>query len=298
MNVIMQLQNLLTITFVVSSMLGMGMGLTPRKILRPLRKIRRLIFPLVASFVIVPAAAFLLARIPADPDLQVGILILGACAGAPFLLKFADIARANVPFAVGLLVLLVLATSIYLPVVLPFLIGGDVEVDALAILGQLSLQLILPLGIGLFAHSRYPEETKRTRPAVIAIANVSLILLIGLMLTANAPTILAMFGTGAISAIIALIGIGMLSGWLLGGRRRANRATVALATGHRNYAAAFVLANGSFVDRPNVFAFLAAAAAINMVMSFAFAGELRRRYDKRIERARKAETARRGEAPA
>lgn len=287
MDDIAQLQNLLTLTFVVSSMLAMGMGLTLRQILWPLRKVRRLIFPLIASFVVVPTAAILLARLPIDPDFRLGILVLGSCAGAPFLLKLADVARANVALGVGVLVLLVFGTSIYLPLVLPLLIG-DVQVDALAILGQLSLQMLLPLAVGLFAHSRYPEETEGLHPAVQAIANVSLILLIALMLTANAREILQMFGTGAISSILALIGIGMLSGWLLGGRRRENRATVALGTGHRNYAAAFVVANGSFADRPNVFAFLAAAAAINMVMSFALAGELRRRHDKMAERERRA----------
>jgi BASS family bile acid:Na+ symporter len=290
-NAIAQLQNLLTITFVVSSMLGMGMALTPRQILAPLRRARVLILALVASFVIVPAAALLLATIPADPPFKIGILLMGAGAGAPFLLKLADVAEGDVALAVALLVLLVVGTAIYLPITLP-LVVGEVQVDAMAILRQLSFQMLLPLAVGLFAYWRYPEETAGVLPTVQAIANVSLVLLIGLMLTANARQILQMFGTGTIFAILALIAIGMLSGWLLGGPSRASRATVALATGHRNYAAAFVVANSSFIDQPNVFVFLACAAPINMVMSFALAGELRRRRPS--ERGTRAPT----EAPA
>lgn len=284
MNAILQLQNLLTVTFVVSSMLGVGMALTPLQIVAPLRNLRLVAGALVASFVIVPGAAFLLAMIPAAPEFQIGILLLGAAAGAPFLMKLADVARGDVALAVGLLVLLVVGTAIYLPITLPLFVRG-VEVDALAILRQLSLQMILPLAVGLFAHVRYPEETDAVLPPVQGIANVSLILLIALLMTANIPQIIGMVGTGAISSIVALLAIGMLSGWLLGGPSRETRATVGLATGHRNYAAAFIVANGSFIDQPYVFVFLACAAAINMVMSFAFAGELRRRHNKRMEGA-------------
>jgi BASS family bile acid:Na+ symporter len=281
---IQQLQSLLTLTFVVSSMLGMGMALTPRQVAAPLRRVRVLVLALVASFVIVPAAALLLSMIPADPQFKIGILLIGAGAGAPFLLKLADVALGDVPLAVGLLVLLVLGTAVYLPLTLP-LVAAEVQVDGLAILRQLSLQMLLPLGLGLFAFWRYPEETAGVQPTVQTVANVSLVLLIALMLTANVRQILQMIGTGAILAILALIAIGMLSGWLLGGPTRASRATVALATGHRNYAAAFIVAGGSFADQPNVFVFLACAAPINMVMSFALAGELRRRNVKRAERA-------------
>lgn len=124
---IQQLQSLLTLTFVVSSMLGMGMALTPRQVVAPLRRVRVVVLALVASFVIVPAAALLLSMIPADPQFKIGILLIGAGAGAPFLLKLGD-----VPLAVGLLVLLVLGTAVYLPLTLP-LVAGEVQVDGLAI---------------------------------------------------------------------------------------------------------------------------------------------------------------------
>lgn len=285
MNAVAQLQNLLTITFVVSSMLGTGMGLTLRQILAPLRNVRVVVLAFVASFVVVPAAALLLAMIPAHPEYKIGILLIGLGAGAPFLLKLADVARANVALAVGLLVLLVFGTVVYLPSTLP-LVLDNVRVDALSILRALALQMLLPLGIGLVAHARYPEESDWLLGPVQTTANVSLALLITLMLTANAREILQMFGTGAIFAILALLSTGMLSGWWLGGPSRDSRATVALATGHRNYAAAFVVANGSFLAQPDVFVFLACAAAINIVMSFALAGELRRRHDKWAKRAR------------
>lgn len=290
-----QIQNLLTLAFVVASMLGMGMALTPRQIIAPLRNVRNVLLALVASFVVVPAAAYLLSRVPSEPAFQIGILIVGGAAGAPFLLKLADIAEGDVAIAVALLVLLVLGTAVFLPLMLPIAVGGRVEVDAGAILQQLTLQMLLPLVVGLFARWRYPEGSAGVLPTVQAIANVSLVLLFALMMVVNLRSIIGMFGTGTIFALLAVIAIGQLAGWLLAGPSRESRVTVALGTGHRNYAAAFVVANSSFAALPNVFALIASAAAVNMVMSFALAGELRRRNGERAKRAREAG---RVEAPA
>jgi len=49
---------------------------------------------------------------------------LGTAAGAPFLPKLAQIAKGNLAFGVGLMVLLMVVTVGYLPLVLPILLPG------------------------------------------------------------------------------------------------------------------------------------------------------------------------------
>ena len=58
--VLSTLQSLFTFAFVVSSMLVMGISLAVAQILEPLRNLRLVVMALVASFVIVPATAYLL----------------------------------------------------------------------------------------------------------------------------------------------------------------------------------------------------------------------------------------------
>src|SRR3982751_5541081 len=100
------LQNLFTFTFVLTSMLSMGLSLTVSQILQPLRNTRLVIMALAANFVVVPAVAFALSRIiPMNQSVQIGLLLMGTAAGAPFLPKLAQIAKANVAFAVGLMTL-------------------------------------------------------------------------------------------------------------------------------------------------------------------------------------------------
>jgi arsenite transporter len=84
------LSNLFTLLFVVTSMLSMGLVLTIPQILAPLRNARLIVLALAANFVIVPTVAFLLSQvIPLHQDLQIGLILFGSAAGAPFLPKLA-----------------------------------------------------------------------------------------------------------------------------------------------------------------------------------------------------------------
>ena len=113
------------LTFVVSSMLAMGVGLTVGQIIAPLRNRRLVLLALLANFVLMPLGALALATmLRLDQPLGVGLLLLGTAAGAPFLPKLAEIAKGNLAFAVGMMVLLMVVTVGYLPIVLPLLLPG------------------------------------------------------------------------------------------------------------------------------------------------------------------------------
>src|SRR6516165_7805164 len=111
--------------FVVSSMLAMGAGLTVAEIIEPLRNARLITLALLANFVLVPIGAFALAKVlRLDEPFGTGLLLLGCAAGAPFLPKLAELAKGNLAFAVGAMVLLMAVTVAYLPIALPLLIPG------------------------------------------------------------------------------------------------------------------------------------------------------------------------------
>ena len=90
------------LSFVVSSMLAMGAGLSVAQILEPLRNTRLVVLALLANFVLMPLGAFALAKYSGSMNrLVLGLLLLGCAAGAPFLPKLAELAKGNLAFAVG-----------------------------------------------------------------------------------------------------------------------------------------------------------------------------------------------------
>ena len=56
-------------------------------------------------------------------------MLLGVAAGAPFLPKLTELAKGNLPFAVGIMVLLAVGTVGYLPLVLPLLLRGSTSIQ-------------------------------------------------------------------------------------------------------------------------------------------------------------------------
>lgn len=266
------LANLFTTAFVVTSMFSFGLRLTLSEIIEPLRDIRLLFTTLAANFVIVPLTAVLLANLLGlEEDLRIGLILISIVAGAPLVPKLAQIAKANIPFAVASTALLVVATVIYLPLVFPLVIPG-VRLDTMSIIRPLTIQIVLPLVLGLIVDYISRDEADVLLPVLGQIANVSLTLMLVLMLGGNVGNVMGLIGTGSILAAILLFAVAMIAGYFLGGADAATRRTLSMATGQRNLAAAFVVATGSFADRPTVVVFLAAAGLLAMIIMMPIAG--------------------------
>ncbi len=280
-----------TLAFVVTSMFGLGLGLTVGELLGPLRNLRLVLAALVANFVILPASALGISRLLGLHDeLAIGLILTSAVAGAPLTTKAVQIARGDVAFGVSLVVLQIVATVAYVPLALPRLIPG-VQVDAVAVALPLILQILLPLALGLLMHLRYEEESAMAQPIMASVSNLSLALLLVLNLY-NVGQVLGLLGTGAIFATVVLLAIGAGAGWLLGGPGNGTRRALALGTGQRNFAAAFVLGAGNFADRPTVMLMLLTAALISMAFTLLLAGELGRRAKPRGEAVKAVPNAR------
>ena len=251
--------------FVLSSMLSMGLGLTLGEIATPLRSVRRVVMSLLANFVLVPLVALVLAALlRLDEPFGVGLLLLGSAAGAPFLPKLTQLAKGNLAFAVGLMVLLMVITVGFLPLVLPLLLSG-VSVDSAKIARSLFLLMLLPLAAALVVKARFPAAAARTRPILDRISNLSLILFTLLLITVNVNNVLAVFGTRAILAGLLFIIISFGIGWLLGGPEPDARRVLALGTAQRNIAAALVVAAQSFED-PKVVVMVIVVAIVGLLI--------------------------------
>ena len=251
--------------FVLSSMLAMGLGLTVSQIITPLRNARLVVLSLLANFVLMPLAAVALAALlRLDQPLGVGLLLLGTAAGAPFLPKLAQIAKGNLAFAVGLMVLLMVVTVGYLPLVLPVLLPG-VSVNPAKIARSLFLLMLLPLAGALAVKARFAVAAARTKPVLDRVSNLSLILLVLLITAANINNVLAVFGTRGILAGLLFIAVGFGIGWLLGGPGMDTRRVLALGTAQRNIAAALVVGSQSFSD-PKVVVMVVVVAIVSLLV--------------------------------
>jgi len=254
-----------TLVFVVSSMVAMGLGFKVAQITDPLRILRHVSLSLLANFVLMPAAAVVLARVlRLDEPLGVGLLLLGVAAGAPFLPKLTQIAKGNLAFAVALMVLLMVITVGYLPLVLPVLLPG-VSVNPAKIARSLVLLMLVPLAVALAVNAKLPAAAARAKPLFDRLSSLGLILVVVLLVVVNFNKVLSVFGTRAILAGLLFIAFGYAVGWALGGPAADTRPVLGLGTAQRNIAAALVVGGQSF-SNPSVIVMVVVVAIVSLLI--------------------------------
>jgi len=232
--------------FVVASMLAMSLSLSLQQMTQPLKNARLVILALLANFVLVPALAYVITKvIPLDQSLQVGVILLGTAAGAPFIPKLVQGAKGNVAYAVGLMFLIMVVTIFYLPFILPLLLPG-VEVNPWDIARSLIVTMLIPLVIGMLIKSHSPDVADHWAPVMQKISSLSILILLVVGLGLNISNILGFIGTRGIGAMVLLIVGALVIGLLFGGRDPGVRTAMGLSTANRNGAAALLVATQNF----------------------------------------------------
>ena len=219
-----------------------------------------------ANFVLMPLGALALAKVLwLDNSFGIGLLLLGCAAGAPFLPKLAELAKGNLAFAVGAMVLLMVVT-----VGLPAYCAApncsrELPSDPWNIARSLVPAHDAPTRRRTFPEGALrrlgPSSEARTRldfqrqphPTVLFVT------------AANIDKVLQVFGTREILAGLLLVALGLGIGWLLGGPDGDTRRVLALGTSQRNIGAALVVASQSFSD-PKVIVMVIVVAIVGLII--------------------------------
>lgn len=277
-DILTELANVALITFVLTSMVALGLSLTVQQIVAPLTNVRLVATALVANFVIAPVAAWGIAELLGLSDpLKLGLVLLGCAAGAPFLPKLAQFSKADVPYSVGLMVLLMVVTVVYIPLVLVPLVNG-IDVSAWDIAQPLVFGMLLPLALALLVRARY-DDAKKLAPHLNQISTVSVALALVAGLVIGLPQLIDAFGTGAFIAVLLFIAVCLAAGYFLGGSSRGDRLVTGFGTAQRNVAAALLIATTSFSSQPEVLILVMVGAVLMAVILMPLAAELGRRVD-------------------
>jgi predicted Na+-dependent transporter len=261
--------------FIVAGMAAMGLNLTVPTIVEPLRDVRMVVLLLVVNFVVVPAVAIATTRIlPMDDAAIVAVTLIACCAGAPFLPKLAHLAKADAATSVGVMVLLMVVTVVYAPIVVPLVVEGA-EVEPMDIATSLIVLMIIPLAVGLFVRARYTElATSWVGPATQA-STVGLLLGLVAAILVSWQDVIGAIGTWLFVGTAVVLVTGLVSGYLAGyGRSKSDMTLLGLATAQRNIAAAIVVAASLGGD---VVVLTMVGAIIIPIVLIVVAGELGKR---------------------
>jgi bile acid:Na+ symporter, BASS family len=266
----------LLLTFLISTMMGAGLGLTAQLLIAPMRDARLVLTSMALSFVVAPGLALLLTRlIPLQPAHATGLLLLGCSAGAPFLPKLVEVAGADVASSVALMTLLTVATTLFLPLALPWLVPG-LEASAWDIARPLLALILLPLGVGMLLRRQAAEWAARWQPRLSRIASLSGLLMLSLLVVRDLAAMRDALGTGAAGSVAIFTAVIFLLGYFAGGPTRRGRGLLGITSGSRNVGAALVPAAQAATD-PRIMTMLVTGTLVMILILIAACAWLRYR---------------------
>ena len=260
------------LVFIVSSMMSMGLSLTVRQILEPLKNVKLVALSLIVNFILVPLMVYaIISFIPLNEGERTAMLLISIAAGAPFIPKLADIAKGDIPFSIGLMLLLMVVTIFFMPLVVPYMFSGA-EVNSWEIAKSLVVTMLLPLVIALIIRAYWEKGAITMKGFFAKLTNIAMLLLIISLVILNTNHLIDKLGYPLLAILLLLIG-SMIIGYYLGGKGKEIRVVSSLGAGQRNISAALLVGTQNF-NNPDITIMLVAVSIFGLFIMLPYAKKM------------------------
>ena len=253
------------VLFVIVAMFNLGLDLTTRQIVEPLRNRRMLTPALAANIVLIPLMAVALTMMIPLPDAaRMGILLYAFCTGSEAGPKLVQIAKGNAAFGVALLGILIPVTVLGVPLALSSVLPG-VHVEQGKLLVKLLAIVALPLALGLVIKANYDAVAAR----LSAVAHrISLLMLLGLLVLIIYVHFdkFAALQSGTVFASLLFFALAFAIGYLMGGPGREGRKTLAIMSFIRAGSVSMVIAGQAFAHEPGVLVMATVMTGLSVIV--------------------------------
>jgi BASS family bile acid:Na+ symporter len=244
------LPRILTLLFLITAMLSVGMQTTAGNLRSLLRSKGLLLRSLLANFVAVPIVGFVLARtLPFKPEAGVALLLLACTPGGISALQFTTKIRGAAVFAGSSAFLLSFLAVFLSPALLTLVLPGDISVGipyGRALLFILVF-LLLPLVAGTLVRSRRELLAEKLSKLCVIMSAVLFVVVTALIMGLRKEAMNAV-GKEDLLYMLLFIIISMAVGWFMGGPAKETRPVLATVTGMRHAALCLLIALNTFPD--------------------------------------------------
>lgn len=226
-------------------MLGIGMVLSPKDVQVIWKRPVPVLLGSAAQFVIMPALAFLIAKLlDLPPNLAIGLILAGAVPDAMAAGVVSFLADADVAFSVSLTTFTTIVSPIATPALMYYLGKTYVAVDFWPMFFRIIKIVIIPLIVGFLIKKRFTSRIEKFDPIFPAFSTVFIAFICGLVVAINKEK-LPGITYEIFLAVILLNGGGLALGYAAGKLFRFNVRycrTLAIGVGMQNATLGAVLA--------------------------------------------------------
>jgi bile acid:Na+ symporter, BASS family len=241
-----------TWTFLVTTMLSIGMKVAPADLLSALGNRRLMIRSLAANFLVVPALGLaLVSLVPMSSDVATGLLLMAAMPGGLNAIQFTSKSPGALCYAAVLLFVLSLLAVLVSPELAAWMLPRHEPSLALPlgrVIGLLLAAVVLPLSAGFAMQQGCGRLSEKLAKPMALVGTVTFVVAVVLLMGWRKEAMATLTGA-ELAAMLGLILASMIVGGLLGGPAPDTRRVLATATSMRNAALGLVVALNSFPGR-------------------------------------------------
>lgn len=227
------------VTFMVGSLLDMGLELRLRDAFACLRDRRFLLRAVLFGFVAGPVLAWGISRALAlDPSYATGLMLVGLTPCAPFLPAMVRRAKGDMRYAAAMMLVAAFGTVVVLPAAAP-LVAEGLTVDAWTVARPILVLVLLPLLAGTAIFAAAPGIAAALHPWARALGGIAALALLVLCMVVYGRSMAATFGERVVLAEVLFLGLLTLAAYRSdGGLAEQERSVLGLGMCTRNLGAA------------------------------------------------------------
>lgn len=247
-------------------MLTMGMTLKGEDFRILASRPQDMVVGALAQFTFMPLIAWILVRVLGLPrEVGVGLMLVGCCPGGVSSNIMSFLCKGDVAFSVGMTTVSTLAAPLMTPLLMLWLAGETVKVDAIGMFKSILIVTIAPIALGYALNAAFESrhgyrEVMKVMPGV---AVLGLACIVGGVVSAHGESIVKS-GALIFAGVFLHNSLGYVLGYLSGVAARftqPKRRTISIEVGMQNAGLATVLAGKHFPTMPEV----AVASAVSCV---------------------------------
>jgi len=246
--------NFLLLISIICLLLGVGLSIPFGKVLAVATQYQLVLRGLVANFVIVPSVFTLALRgIPFGPDVVIGLLVLAAVPVAPLAPPFVGMGRGDVPYAVGLMLIVAFLSLPLTPLILALSLPpseAGLAIDTLKILQTLLTAQLIPLSVGMAIRQVRPLWAEKLLRFVPKLGRIGVVLTHALITATQAPQIVNLGILPHLASLLFIIVCVLIGDVMMRGEAAEIRRSLAISTAIRNVALALLIVGTNFPGSP------------------------------------------------
>ncbi|MDK4679280.1 bile acid:sodium symporter family protein [Kingella negevensis] len=194
-------------------MFGMGLTLTPSDFKIIGTHPKAVLIGVIVQFVIMPTTAFILAKaFNLPPEIAIGVILVGCCPGGTASNVITYLARGNVALSVAVTSVSTLLAPLATPAIFYLLAHQWLEISASAMFVSIAQMVLLPIVLGVLAHTFFKKQTEAAAEALPLVSVVTIVLIIAAIVGASRDRILEN-GLMILGLVILHNGLGYLLGF-------------------------------------------------------------------------------------